>query len=235
MRRLAAHGIRTIHGWGMTETSPFATFNCRKSYMPVLSGDEAHAFNCRHGYAAPLIEVRAMSEGAEIPCDGRSMGELEVRGPWVAGSYYNCPGEAGRWTEDGWLRTGDVVTVDEEGYIRITDRVKDLVKSGGEWISSVDVENVLVAHPAVREAAVIGVPHPRWVERPIAVLVLRDGADISAERLRNFLLERFSKWQVPDAFIFVDELPHTSVGKLLKSELRKRYRDWSWSKTAQLP
>jgi len=163
------------------------------------------------------------------------MGELEVRGPWVTASYYNCPEEAGRWTEDGWLRTGDVVTVDEEGYIRITDRVKDLVKSGGEWISSVDVENVLVAHPAVREAAVIGVPHPRWVERPIAVLVLRDGADISSESLQNFLLERFSKWQVPDAFIFVDELPHTSVGKLLKSELRKRYRDWSWSKTAQLP
>jgi fatty-acyl-CoA synthase len=138
----------------------------------------------------------------------------------------------GRWTEDGWFRTGDVVIADEEGYIRITDRVKDLVKSGGEWISSVDVESALVAHPAVREAAVIAVPHRRWVERPIAVLVLRDGANVSRDALRDFLLKHFSKWQVPDAFIFADELPHTSVGKLLKSELRERYRDWSWGKTA---
>ncbi len=233
MRRLAAHGIRTIHGWGMTETSPFATLNHRKSYMPVVSPDEVYAFNCRHGYALPLIEVRAENDGAEIPWDGKTMGELEVRGPWVAASYYNCPEQAGRWTQDGWFRTGDVVTMDEEGYVRITDRVKDLVKSGGEWISSVDVENALVAHPAVREAAVIAVPHPHWIERPLAVLVLRDGATVSPDVLRNFLLERFSKWQIPDAFVFVDELPHTSVGKLLKSELRKRYRDWSWSKTAQ--
>jgi fatty-acyl-CoA synthase len=233
MRRLAAHGIRTVHAWGMTETSPFGTLTRRKSYMPALSADEAYAFNCRHGYALPLIEVRARSEGGEISWDGESMGELEIRGPWVAGSYYHCPEQVGRWTEDGWFRTGDVVTIDHEGYVRITDRVKDLVKSGGEWISSVDVENALVAHPDVREAAVIGVPHPRWVERPIAVLVLREGASTSSESLHNFLLERFSKWQVPDAFIFVDELPHTSVGKLLKSELRKRYRDWSWSQTAE--
>ncbi|HET7205912.1 MAG TPA: long-chain fatty acid--CoA ligase [Terriglobales bacterium] len=233
MRRLAAHGMRTIHGWGMTETSPFAVLNRRKSYMPALSADEGYAFNCRHGYALPLVQVRAVNEGAEIPWDGKSMGELEIRGPWIAESYYNCPEQAGRWTEDGWFRTGDVVTVDEEGYVRLTDRVKDLVKSGGEWISSVDVENALVAHPAVREAAVIGVPHPRWVERPIAILVVQDGASVSPEALRTFLLERFSKWQVPDAFIFADELPHTSVGKLLKSELRQRYRDWNWSQTAQ--
>ncbi|MBV8478254.1 MAG: long-chain fatty acid--CoA ligase [Acidobacteria bacterium] len=233
MRRLAVHGIHTLHAWGMTETSPFATINRRKSYMPVLRAQEACAFNCRHGYAFPLIEVRAVSEGAEIPWDGKSMGELEVRGPWIAGDYYKCPEQAGRWTEDGWFRTGDVVTVDGEGYVWITDRVKDLVKSGGEWISSVDVENALVAHPSVREAAVIAVPHPRWVERPIAVLVLQQGAAVSPQLLQNFLRERFSKWQVPDAFIFVDELPHTSVGKLLKSELRRRYRDWNWSKTEQ--
>lgn len=230
MRRLGAHGIRTIHAWGMTETSPLATLNRRKSYMPPLSPDETYAFNGLHGYAVPLIEVRAVSEGAEIPSDGKSMGELEVRGPWIAASYFNCPEQAVRWTNDGWMRTGDMVTIDAEGYIRIMDRVKDLIKSGGEWISSVDVENALVSHPAVREAAVIAVPHPRWVERPIAVVVLHDGANISSEDLHTFLLARFSKWQVPDDFVFVDELPHTSVGKLLKSELRKCYRDWVWSK-----
>ena len=156
------------------------------------------------------------------------MGEIQLRGPWVAASYYNLPEEKTKWTEDGWFRTGDVGTIDAEGYLKIADRTKDLIKSGGEWISSVDLENALVAHPDVREAAVIAVSHPKWQERPIAIVVLREGAKVSAETLREFLSDKFAKWQLPDAFIFVDELPHTSTGKLLKMELRRRYQDWKW-------
>jgi fatty-acyl-CoA synthase len=234
MRRLEAHGMRLIHGWGMTETSPFATISRPKSYMSHQSEEEEYRLRCRQGYAVPLVEVRAANNCVQTPWDGESMGELEVRGPWISGSYYKCPEAADRWTVDGWLRTGDIVTIDSEGYIRIADRSKDLIKSGGEWISSVDVENALLGHANVREAAVIGVPHPRWVERPIALVVLHEPARTDTEELRDFLLCRFSKWQVPDAFVFVEELPHTSVGKLLKSELRARYREWNWTKAADL-
>ena len=156
------------------------------------------------------------------------MGEVQLRGPWVAASYYNLPSESDKWTADGWFRTGDVGTIDAEGYLKIVDRTKDLIKSGGEWISSVDLENALVAHPDVREAAIIAVPHPTWQERPIAVVVPRDGVILQPEPLREFLAGRFAKWQLPDAFVFVDQLPHTSTGKLLKTELRRRYRDWKW-------
>jgi fatty-acyl-CoA synthase len=146
----------------------------------------------------------------------------------VAASYYKMPEERGRWSEDGWLRTGDVVTIDPEGYVKITDRTKDLIKSGGEWISSVDVENALVAHPAVAEAAVIAVPHPKWQERPLAVVVVKEGATVSEDELRSFLACKFAKWQLPDNFAFVPALPHTSTGKLLKSELRRSYKNWNW-------
>jgi fatty-acyl-CoA synthase len=158
------------------------------------------------------------------------MGEVQLRGPWVAASYYNLPEERDQWTADGWFRTGDVATLDSEGYLKIADRTKDLIKSGGEWISSVDLENALVAHPDLREAAVIAVPHPKWQERPVAVVVARDGARITADELREFLAPRFAKWQLPDAFVFVDALPHTSTGKLLKKALRQRYRDWKWDR-----
>ena len=233
MRRLDQHGIRLIHGWGMTETSPFATITRCKSYMTNLSSDEQYQLRCKHGYAMPLVEVRTVDDAdREVPRDGLAMGELHVRGAWVAASYFESPDQACRWTADGWFRTGDIATIDAEGYVRLTDRAKDLIKSGGEWISSVDVENALVAHPAVREAAVIAVPHPKWAERPIAVVVKRPDASCSEAELREFLMQRFSKWQVPDAFVFVDELPHTSTGKMLKFELRKRFRDWDWSKAA---
>ena len=159
-------------------------------------------------------------------------GELEIRGPFVAASYYNLPEERNRWTDDGWLRTGDVVTIDAEGYMKITDRTKDLIKSGGEWISSVDVENAIVAHPAVKEAAVVAVPHPKWQERPIAAVVVKEGCQVTAEELRSFLAGKFAKWQLPDEFIFVRRLPHTSTGKLLKSELRKQFQNWEWSSKA---
>ena len=162
------------------------------------------------------------------PHDGHTVGEIEVRGPWVAGAYYNMPGEAHKWSPDGWLRTGDMGQIDQYGYMKLVDRSKDLIKSGGEWISSVDLENALVAHPAVAEAAVIAVPHPKWQERPLAVVVLRKGATADADTLRTFLANKFAKWQLPDDVVFVTELPHTSTGKLQKSELRQIYEDWKF-------
>jgi fatty-acyl-CoA synthase len=163
-----------------------------------------------------------------VPWDGETVGELEIRGPFIAAGYLNLPGEDNRWSQDGWLRTGDVVTIDPEGYVKITDRTKDLIKSGGEWISSVDVENAIVAHPCVAEAAVIAVPHPKWVERPLALVVIKQGASVTSDDLRAFLSTTFAKWQLPDNFVFLDQLPHTSTGKLLKSELRKQYANWTW-------
>jgi len=177
------------------------------------------------------MEVRVVNDHGEAPWDGKTMGELHVRGAWVAGSYFNAPGTEDRWTADGWLRTGDIATIDAEGYVQIADRTKDLIKSGGEWISSVDLENALAAHPSVREAGVIAIAHPKWDERPVALVVLRPGASVTAEELRNFLSAKFAKWQLPDAFVFLDELPHTSTGKLSKLELRKRFADWKWDAT----
>ncbi|MGH9592664.1 MAG: AMP-binding enzyme, partial [Bryobacteraceae bacterium] len=150
------------------------------------------------------------------------------RGPWIASSYYHCPEERDRWTPDGWLRTGDISTWDDESYVHLVDRGKDLIKSGGEWISSVDLENALMGHPAIREAAVVGVPHPKWQERPLAVVVLKEGARATPEELREFLAARFAKWQLPDAFVFADSIPRTSVGKFLKSRLREQYAGWRW-------
>jgi fatty-acyl-CoA synthase len=150
----------------------------------------------------------------------------------VAASYFKLSEERHQWTEDGWLCTGDIVNIDTNGYIKIVDRKKDVIKSGGEWISSVDMENALVAHPAVREAAVIAVPHPKWQERPLAVVVLKDNAKVSPEELRSFLATKFAKWQLPDDFVFARELPHTATGKLLKTELRKEFGDWEWNQPA---
>jgi fatty-acyl-CoA synthase len=151
-----------------------------------------------------------------------------MRGPWVAASYYNAPEQSHRWSADGWFRTGDVATMDEDGYVKIVDRAKDLVKSGGEWISSVDLENALMGHPAVKEACVVGIPHPKWLERPLAAIVLKQDASATPEELRTFLAKTFNKWQLPDAFVFVDAIPRTSVGKFKKSELRERYSNWTW-------
>ena len=164
----------------------------------------------------------------EAPWDGNTPGELEVRGPWVAGSYYNAPEQAHRWTDDGWFKTGDVATIDPEGFMKIVDRAKDMVKSGGEWISSVDLENALMGHPAVKEAAVVGIPHPKWAERPLAAVVLKDGAQATPEELRAFLGQSFAKWQLPDVFVFLDAIPRTSVGKFKKTVLREQYANWKW-------
>ncbi len=224
-RRFDKFGARVIQPWGMTETAPIATICTLKPHMASWSDEEKYSHRAKQGSPAPFMEIRAVGDHGEVPWDGVTQGELEVRGPWVATSFYKQPEEAARWTADGWYRTGDVATIDAEGCLKITDRIKDLIKSGGEWISSVDVENALVAHQAVAEAAVIAVPDPKWQERPLALVVLREGAAVSVEELRAFLLLTFAKWQLPDDFVFVDKLPHTSTGKLLKSELRQQYKD----------
>jgi fatty-acyl-CoA synthase len=227
-RRFDKFGARVIQPWGMTETTPIATVSTLKPQMGSWSEDQKYALRAKQGIPVPFVETRAISDQGEIPWDGETPGELEVRGPFIAATYYNLPAEDVRWSDDHWLRTGDVVTIDPEGYIKITDRAKDLIKSGGEWISSVDVENALVAHPAVAEAAVVAVPHPKWQERPLAAVVVKQGSVVTEGELRSFLARTFAKWQVPDDFVFVSELPHTSTGKLLKSELRRQYKDWNW-------
>jgi fatty-acyl-CoA synthase len=231
MRRLDAFGIRVIHPWGLTETSPIATVCYPKQHMRDQSPEEQYQLRTRQGLPCAFVDLRAMSETGEVPWDGASLGEVQVRGPWIAQRYFKLPSERDKWTDDGWFRTGDVVTIDADGYMKIADRTKDLIKSGGEWISSVDLENAIVGHPAVSEAAVIAVPHPKWQERPLAVVVMRENMSADADELRRYLCEqhRFAKWQLPDDFVFVSELPHTSTGKLLKKELRKQYGEWKWS------
>ena len=231
-RRFDKFGVRVIQPWGMTETAPLATVSSLKPHMRGWPEDERYALRAKQGLASPFIEVRSVGDEGEVPWDGKTAGELQVRGPWVASSYYRLD-QGDKWTTDGWLRTGDVATIDAEGYVKLTDRVKDLIKSGGEWISSVDLENALVAHQAIKEAAVIAVPHSKWQERPLAVVVLKDGLRVDEIELRAFLEQRFARWQVPDAFVFVTELPHTSTGKLLKSKLRQEFKDWQWEQESR--
>jgi fatty-acyl-CoA synthase len=226
-RRFDRFGATIIQPWGMTETAPIATVCTLKPHMDLWPDEERYRQRAKQGVPSPFIEIRAIGDQGEVPWNGETPGELQVRGPWVVSGYYQQPEEGHKWADGGWFQTGDVVTIDEEGYIKITDRTKDLIKSGGEWISSVDVENALVAHPAVAEAAVIAVPDPKWQERPLAVVVLKQGSQATVEDLRSFLTATFARWQVPDHFVFVAELPHTSTGKLLKSELRRQYRDFS--------
>ena len=226
-RRFDKTGVRVIQPWGMTETAPLATVCVPKPHLQNLGDDDLFALRAKQGTAIPFIETRVMGMDGEVPADGETPGELEVRGPWVTSSYY-CLDQSDRWTADGWFRTGDVATIDAEAYIKLTDRLKDMIKSGGEWISSIDLENAIVGHPGVKEAAVVAVPHPKWQERPLAVVVLKDGIRVPEDELRAFLEKRFARWQVPDAFVFVGELPHTSTGKLLKSRLRQQFREWDW-------
>jgi fatty-acyl-CoA synthase len=233
MRALDKHNLHILHLWGMTETTPLATVGKLKRHMSDWSADQQYEVRAKQGWPAPFVELRVMRPGAdgreaEAARDGETPGELEVRGPWVAGSYFEAPDQGHRWTEDGWFKTGDVATIDDEGFVKIVDRAKDLVKSGGEWISSVDLENTLMGHPAVKEAAVVGVPHPKWQERPIAVVVLKEGAKATPEELRAFLAQAFAKWQLPDAFVFMEAIPRTSVGKFKKIALREQFVNWKW-------
>lgn len=232
-RRLGRHGIEVKHLWGMTESSPLGIAGGLKPHIRQWDEERQLEMRAKQGMPAPFVEMRLMRPDGEAPWDGETSGEIEMRGPWVAASYYDDPSQKERWSPDGWFRTGDVATMDADGYVKIVDRVKDLVKSGGEWISSVELENTLMGHPAVKEACVVGIPHPKWLERPLAAVVLRDGATASEDELRAFLARSFRKWQLPDAFVFLDSIPRTSVGKFKKSALRERYAGWNWGKTAQ--
>ncbi len=226
-------GIRIAHAWGMTEMTPLGTVANLKSYMESWPDEERFAVRAKQGMPVVGVEIRAVDDqGREVPWDGKTMGELQVRGPWVIRAYYNDPRTAEAF-QDGWFRTGDVVTIDPEGYIQIVDRTKDLIKSGGEWISSVDLENALMAHPKVLEAAVIAVPHPKWQERPLAVVVPRPEfkEDLTKEELLEFLRPRFAKWWLPDDIVFVEAIPKTSVGKFDKKVLREQFKDYRLPET----
>jgi acyl-CoA synthetase (AMP-forming)/AMP-acid ligase II len=216
------HGLKIVQAWGMTETSPLGTFCHCPPELDAATDDERYEYRTRQGVPSPFFEIRARGDDDElVGWDDETLGELEVRGPWVAAAYHRARG-ADRFTDDGWFRTGDIVRINHRGCIRIADRSKDLVKSGGEWISSVDLENCLMAHPAVAEAAVIAIPDERWGERPLGVVVIRDGAKATPEDLREHLSHRFAKWQLPDRFEFVDTIPRTATGKFKKTELREQ-------------
>jgi fatty-acyl-CoA synthase len=220
-------GLKILHAWGMTETSPLGTTCNLKREMLEWPEDQQYAVRAKQGIPSPGIELRAVDEnGKEIVWDGKAFGELQVRGPWVVGSYYNDPRSTDAFA-NGWFRTGDVVSIDPEGYIQIVDRTKDLVKSGGEWISTVDLESALMGHPSVLEAAVIAVPHPKWQERPLALVVPRPNTQPPAkEELYQFLSKDFSKWQLPDDIVFVEAIPKTTVGKFDKKVIREQYKEF---------
>ncbi|MFZ0089713.1 MAG: long-chain fatty acid--CoA ligase [Solirubrobacteraceae bacterium] len=219
------HGLTIVHAWGMTETSPLGSVCRMPRHLDDAPEDGQLDYRSRQGTASPFVEIRARDDDGElIPWDDKAMGELEVRGPWVARAYHRGQG-AEKFTDDSWFATGDVVAIDSHGNLRICDRSKDLVKSGGEWISSVDLENQLMAHDAVAEAAVIAIPDERWGERPMAVVVLRSDHHAEPEELREHLARDYAKWQVPERFEFVDELPRTATGKFKKTALRERFVD----------
>jgi fatty-acyl-CoA synthase len=216
-----------MHAWGMTEMSPIGTLARLKSYMREWPEDEQYAVRAKQGYVVAGVELRIVNDdGEEQPWDGQSMGEIQVRGPWVLKSYYDYPEASDRFTEDGWFRTGDVAVIDPEGYIQITDRTKDLIKSGGEWISSIDVESMIMGHPKVLEAAVIAVPHPKWVERPLACVVPKPGMSIDPPEIIDYLRDKLARWALPDEVALIDAVPKTSVGKFDKKVLRERFKDW---------
>ncbi|HET6865186.1 MAG TPA: long-chain fatty acid--CoA ligase [Solirubrobacteraceae bacterium] len=217
------HNLTIVQGWGMTETSPLGALSKLPADLESLPASEQYEYRARQGTPIPLIEIRARDDdGALIPWDDKAMGELEIRGPWVAAAYHRGTG-ADKFTDDGWFKTGDVVRINERGCMRICDRAKDLVKSGGEWISSVDLENQLMGHSAVAEAAVIAIPDEKWGERPLAAVVLRDGMDADPDELRSYLATEFAKWQLPDRIEFVEAIPRTATGKFKKTALRERF------------
>jgi fatty-acyl-CoA synthase len=216
------HGLRVTQGWGMTELCPVGTLSGIAGDEEGLDPDAAYDRRAKQGRPIPFVEVRARGGEGLVPWDGETMGELEVRGPSVASAYYDAADD-GRWTDDRWFKTGDIVTIAPDGCVEIQDRAKDLVKSGGEWISTVALENALMGHPAVSEAAVIAIPDEKWSERPLAVVVLREGGAADADELRAFIAPSFAHWWLPERFEFVDEIPKTAVGKFRKTALRERF------------
>ncbi|WP_454198463.1 long-chain fatty acid--CoA ligase [Nocardia sp. Marseille-Q1738] len=219
------HGVRVLHAWGMTETSPLGSV----AHPPAtaVTEEEQWAYRVTQGRFPAGVQARLVGDEGVVANDGEALGELEVRGPWITGSYYSPDGTLvdPEKFHDGWLRTGDVGKISPDGYLTLVDRSKDVIKSGGEWISSVDLENAIIGHPAVAEAAVIGVPDPKWDERPLVAIVLAEGAEAKPEELREFLADKFAKWQLPERWTFIAEVPKTSVGKFDKKRLRSQYAD----------
>ncbi len=222
-------GAEIIHAYGATETTPVVTINRIKPWMKdSLNEEEKWDLKRKQGYCVVGLDIKVVDvSGNVIPRDGKTPGEVLIRGPWIVGSYHKDPGSESQFTKDGYWRSGDVGTIDSEGYLKITDRLKDIIKSGGEWISSVDMENEIMSHPAVLESAVVGVPHPKWQERPLALVVLRPGHEnaVSSQDIREGLSKRFAKWQLPDTVLFVDSIPKTSVGKTDKKAIRTKHKN----------
>jgi len=230
------YGAYMLHAWGMTEMSPLGSVCRPRSYTDSLSDEERYNIRAKQGTMVAGVDMRIVDDSGKIqPWDGKSVGEIQVRGPWVTSGYYNNPSGAAQFTDDGWFRTGDVAAIDPEGYIQITDRTKDLIKSGGEWISSVDMETTIMGHPKVLEAAVIAVPHPQWQERPVACVVPKpEFKDQLTEReILDYLTPLVAKWWLPDEVLFIDAVPKTSVGKFDKKVLRERFKGWTPKAGAQ--
>lgn len=228
MEALDEYGVWSHVGWGMTEMSPLGTFNTLLPWMHELPVDEKFAYRLKAGRVIYGVDMRIVDdEGQELPWDGKTSGQLQVRGPWVCSGYYKRE-DSDAHMEDGWFDTGDVAAIDQYGYMQITDRTKDVIKSGGEWISSIDVENAAMSHPDVAEAAVIGVPHPKWTERPLLVVVKKTGTNPAKEDLLGFLDGKVARWWVPEDCVFVEEIPHTATGKVSKKDLRDTFKDFSY-------
>jgi fatty-acyl-CoA synthase len=217
------HGVEISHLWGMTEMNPMGTIARVRASLGPLDDEAKTNVRLTQGFAVPFVETRHVDdEGKVLPWDGETMGELEVRGPYVASSYLGDEG-LDKFTRDGWFKTGDIVTIDAYGHVKITDRAKDVVKSGGEWISSVALENALMGHPAIAEAAVFAAVHEKWGERPVAAIVFKPGQHVTDDALRAFLAPHFAKLWLPDAFVAIEQIPRTSTGKFQKSTLRAKY------------
>jgi fatty-acyl-CoA synthase len=225
IRAFDRHGIWILQGWGMTETSPVCTISYPRAELRNADASERYRRAAMAGVPVPLVDLRVRGdEGIDQPWDAKQVGEIQVRGPFITASYHNVPVESEKFTADGWLRTGDVASVDPLGFVKISDRTKDLIKSGGEWISSVDLENAIMAHPAVAEAAVIAIPDEKWSERPLACVVLKPGQSATAQQLGEHLLQHsFAKWQLPERYEFIEAVPRTSTGKFWKLKLRERF------------
>ncbi len=226
MKAFDEYGVNVIHAWGMTETSPLGTVCSLPPGVAALPADERDKYRVKQGHGIWGVDLKlAGPDGSDLPRDGKSSGELLVRGPWVAAGYFNDEEATAAALADGWFRTGDVSTLDEDGFMTIVDRSKDVIKSGGEWISSIDLENAVMAHPDVQEAAVIGVRHAKWDERPLLIVVAKEGRRPDKQQLLGLLAQKFAKWQLPDDVLVVAELPHTATGKVNKLALRDRYGD----------
>jgi len=221
------HDVELRQGWGMTEMSPVGAVNSLKAGLEGLLPDEQLDLATKAGRGVYGCEMRIVNdEGEVLPWDGEAYGALQVRGPWICSDYYKLEGGAGSHTDDGWFDTGDVATINPQGYMAITDRTKDVIKSGGEWISSIELENTAMGHPAIAEAAVIGVAHPKWTERPLLIVVIAEGKEVGKEELLAFFEGKVATWWIPGDVAFVDELPHTATGKVKKIELRRQFADY---------